>query len=95
MSGFFCVKKETVARGKVNPIGFKISLEIMARCRCHPVEDVPIMFQESEEGCMRMIWFRYSLLDGLKRNQRINSGRCKILSQILTLVSVEIIPCLP
>ncbi|CAD7939620.1 unnamed protein product [Amoebophrya sp. A120] len=51
MSGFFCVRKGTLQRGidQINPIGFKIGLEIMARCRCS-VQDVPIMFQERLHG---------------------------------------------
>ena len=36
MSGFFCISKDILARGKArcNPMGFKIGLEIMVRCRC-------------------------------------------------------------
>lgn len=52
MSGFFCTRKEILARGvdTINPIGFKIGLEIMARCRCSPVVDVAITFQERLAG---------------------------------------------
>jgi dolichol-phosphate mannosyltransferase len=52
MSGFFCTTKKVLARGasRINPIGFKIGLEIMARCRAHPVADVPITFQSRIAG---------------------------------------------
>jgi len=52
MSGFFCTTKTVLARGRadVNPIGFKIALEIMARCRAKPVIDVPITFQTRLAG---------------------------------------------
>lgn len=52
MSGFFCVRKKTLAIGRANcnPIGFKIGLEVMARCRCKKVKDVPITFQERVAG---------------------------------------------
>ena len=52
MSGFFCTTKQVLARGsdKINPIGFKIGLEIMARCRAAPVQDVPITFQSRIAG---------------------------------------------
>ena len=52
MSGFFCVSKKTLAKGRANcnPIGFKIGLEIMARCRCTNVVDVPITFQDRVAG---------------------------------------------
>lgn len=50
MSGFFCVRKQTLARGDPNPIGFKIALEIMVRCGCSAVVDVPITFRERTAG---------------------------------------------
>lgn len=55
MSGFFCVSKEVLARAKhINPIGFKIGLEIMARCRCNPVKDVAITFRDRAAGESKM-----------------------------------------
>lgn len=52
MSGFFCTSKSVLARGSnsINPIGFKIGLEVMARCRANPVVDVPITFQSRIAG---------------------------------------------
>ena len=50
MSGFFCTTKEVLARGEPRPRGFKIGLEVMVRCRCTTVEDVPITFREREAG---------------------------------------------
>ena len=52
MSGFFCTTKKVLARGaaRINPIGFKIGLEVMARCRANPVVDVPITFQSRIAG---------------------------------------------
>lgn len=52
MSGFFCTTKTVLARGvkSINPIGFKIGLEVMARCRASPVVDVPITFQSRIAG---------------------------------------------
>lgn len=51
MSGFFCVTKPVLmrARDRLNPIGFKIALEIMVRCRCKS-QDVAITFREREAG---------------------------------------------
>ena len=49
MSGFFCLRKATLARSAdagVNTMGFKIGLELMVRCRCTAVVDVPITFRE-------------------------------------------------
>ena len=51
MSGFFCTTKSVLARGRdrVNPIGFKIALEIMVRCRAES-QDMPITFRERVAG---------------------------------------------
>ena len=46
-SGFFCVTRARLDEGRAvcNPLGFKIALEIMVRCRCQTVVDVPITFR--------------------------------------------------
>lgn len=63
MSGFFCVSKEVLKRGqdRLNPIGFKIGLEIMARCRCNPVQDVAITFRERAAGESKLSAKQYRL----------------------------------
>lgn len=63
MSGFFCVSKEVLKRGEgqLNPIGFKIGLEIMVRCRCKPVKDVAITFQERNAGESKLSAKTYKL----------------------------------
>mmetsp|Transcript_10461 Transcript_10461/g.23751 ORF Transcript_10461/g.23751 Transcript_10461/m.23751 type:complete len:279 (-) Transcript_10461:124-960(-) len=63
MSGFFCTKKEVLKRGqgRLNPIGFKIGLEIMVRCRCKPIQDVGITFQERAAGESKLSASQYSL----------------------------------
>jgi dolichol-phosphate mannosyltransferase len=50
MSGFFCTTKAQLAKGKPRPLGFKVGLEVMVRCRCTTVEDVPITFRERTAG---------------------------------------------
>lgn len=63
MSGFFCVSKEVLKRGEedLNPIGFKIALEIMVRCRCNPIKDVGITFQERNAGESKLSASQYKL----------------------------------
>ena len=53
MSGFFCLSRETLARGDgkgISTMGFKIGLELMVRCGCTTVVDVPITFRERVAG---------------------------------------------
>merc|ERR1711972_1093499 len=63
MSGFFCVSKKVLKRGegRLNLIGFKIGLEIMVRCRCTPVQDVAITFQERTAGESKLSAKQYQL----------------------------------
>lgn len=63
MSGFFCVSKEALQRGEgsLNLIGFKIGLEIMARCRCRPIKEVAITFQERAAGESKLSAKQYQL----------------------------------
>jgi len=52
MSGFFSLRKETFEKGagKLNPMGYKIGLELMVRCKCKRVVEVPIRFRDREAG---------------------------------------------
>ena len=51
MSGFFALRRETYERaGQLNPIGYKIALELMCKCRVRKVCEVPIHFGVREAG---------------------------------------------
>ncbi len=51
MAGFFALRRETLARAdRLDPIGYKIGLELLCRCRCHPVAEVPITFHDRARG---------------------------------------------
>lgn len=52
MSGFFALRRETWLRARhaLNPVGYKIALELYVKCGCrHPVE-VPIRFAVRQAG---------------------------------------------
>jgi dolichol-phosphate mannosyltransferase len=53
MSGFFCVRRDAYARAVtagLNPMGYKILLELLVRSRCSRVTEVPIIFRDREAG---------------------------------------------
>jgi dolichol-phosphate mannosyltransferase len=50
MSGFFSVRRDVLARAPLRPLGFKIALEIMVKCRPHPIYEIPIHFGERIAG---------------------------------------------
>jgi dolichol-phosphate mannosyltransferase len=53
MSGFFCLSRQQLSNGEgtgISTMGFKIGLELMVRCGCTRIVDVPITFQERTAG---------------------------------------------
>jgi dolichol-phosphate mannosyltransferase len=50
MSGFFAVRKIVLDRGDLNPTGFKIALEVLVKCRPHPVREIPFQFGKRVAG---------------------------------------------
>ncbi len=50
MSGFFCVRRDILARATLRPLGFKIALEILVKCRPRPILEVPFVFQDRVYG---------------------------------------------
>ncbi|MDP9009212.1 MAG: glycosyltransferase family 2 protein [Pseudomonadota bacterium] len=51
MSGFFAIRRSTVLAGSdFNPVGYKILLELIIKCRCRRVIDIPIHFDNRQYG---------------------------------------------
>ena len=51
MAGFFALHRVTFDRADgLNPIGYKIGLELICRCPCRHVVEVPITFQNRARG---------------------------------------------
>jgi dolichol-phosphate mannosyltransferase len=52
MSGFFCLRKTDFLTYKkhLNPVGYKIGLELLVKCRCKTIHEVPIHFAERHQG---------------------------------------------
>jgi dolichol-phosphate mannosyltransferase len=51
MAGFFALPARTFkAAADLNPIGYKIGLELMVKCRCRKVRETPIHFRDRQLG---------------------------------------------
>lgn len=51
MAGFFALRRETFERADpLDPVGYKIGLELICRCRCRHVREVPIVFANRARG---------------------------------------------
>ncbi len=49
-SGFFALRRSVIEGVHLNPIGFKIGFEVIARGRYHEVVEVPYTFRDREHG---------------------------------------------
>ncbi len=51
MAGFFAIRRETFESAEeLDPVGFKIALELIVKCRCQNVAEVPIQFHNRKHG---------------------------------------------
>ena len=51
MSGFFALPRKTFESARdLNPIGYKIGLELMVKCHLHRIEEIPIYFKDRQCG---------------------------------------------
>ncbi|WP_368733150.1 glycosyltransferase, partial [Streptomyces alkaliphilus] len=50
MSGFFAIRREIVTAEALQPLGYKILLELAVRCRPRTVAEVPFVFQDRFAG---------------------------------------------
>ncbi|MCI4324045.1 MAG: polyprenol monophosphomannose synthase [Thermoplasmata archaeon] len=50
MSGFFAFRRSILPRAPLAPVGYKIGLEILVKCRPEPVVEVPFQFEERLAG---------------------------------------------
>lgn len=55
LSGFFAIKKSVFLAGEVKQaIGWKIGLELLVRCPCQTIVEVPIHFSERQWGVSKL-----------------------------------------
>ncbi len=52
MAGFFCLRRDRwqQAAGRLNPLGYKIGLELLIKCDCRRLGEVPIVFADRHAG---------------------------------------------
>ena len=54
MSGYFMIKRSSLERRKMNPLGYKILIEVLGRGRAHWISEVPYTFRERAEGLTKV-----------------------------------------
>jgi len=80
MSGYFLVRRSAIAGQLLNPLGYKILLEVLGRGQIHQVAEVGYVFQERQQGASKVTWRQY--LDYLLHLAKLRSrGRITRLRQ--------------
>lgn len=87
MAGFFAFRRSTFTAGHdFNPVGYKIGLELIVKCGCERVVEVPIHFEDRQLGKSKLT-FRQQLLyiKHLRRLYTFKFGGWSQLVQFLTV----------
>jgi dolichol-phosphate mannosyltransferase len=57
LAGFFAIRQTTFAAGgPFDSVGFKIGLELMVRCDCRRIAEIPIVFHNRQLGFSKLNW---------------------------------------
>jgi dolichol-phosphate mannosyltransferase len=81
MSGYFMVRRNAIAGITLNPVGYKILLEVIGRGRVSEIAEVGYVFCERKEGESKVTWKQYiDYIHHLLR-LRISTGRLGKLSR--------------
>jgi dolichol-phosphate mannosyltransferase len=87
MSGFFALRRSTFEAGRdFNPVGYKIGLELMVKCRCERVVEVPIHFEDRRFGASKLTLAQQLLY--LQHLRRLYIFKYGVWSQLLQFLIV-------
>lgn len=91
MSGFFALKRSTFDRAqRLTPLGYKIGLELMCKCRVRAVREIPIHFAERTRGESKLTLkqqFRY--LEHLSRLYDFTFPRASPVVKFLIVLALS------
>ena len=59
MSGYFMVQRRSIAGRDMNPIGYKILIEVLGRGDIGKITELGYVFQERQEGASKVTWKQY------------------------------------
>ncbi|UKO97472.1 glycosyltransferase [Nostoc sp. UHCC 0870] len=87
MSGYFMVQRSSIVGATLNPVGYKILLEVIGRGNIQNIAEVGYVFCERKEGESKVTWKQYVEYIHHLIRLRLSTGGWKRLSQ-----SVESFP---
>jgi dolichol-phosphate mannosyltransferase len=59
MSGYFMVRRNAIAEQDLNPIGYKILIEVLGRGDIGKITELGYVFQERQDGASKVTWKQY------------------------------------
>lgn len=72
-SGYFGLRRSVIANARLNPIGWKILMEVLVKGEYHAVHEIPYAFVARDSGSSKMTWRdQYDYLRHLIRLARHN-----------------------
>jgi dolichol-phosphate mannosyltransferase len=81
MSGYFMLRRESIVGVRLNPVGYKIILEVIGRGRVKQIAEIGYVFCERKEGESKVTWKQYvEYIQHLLR-LRFSTGRLGDLRQ--------------
>ncbi|MEA5578514.1 glycosyltransferase family 2 protein [Anabaena sp. UHCC 0451] len=81
MSGYFMVKRSAIAGATMNPVGYKILLEVIGRGQVGEIAEAGYVFRERTEGESKVTWKQYvEYIQHLIR-LRLSTGKLGKISQ--------------
>ncbi|NUN65964.1 glycosyltransferase [Pseudanabaena biceps] len=84
MSGYFMVRRSAIANCPMNPLGYKILIEVLGRGNIGTVAEVGYVFQERQEGESKVTWRQYVdyILHLLRLRSRGRVGKIRAKFQL-------------
>jgi len=59
MSGYFIVRREAIEEQALEPLGYKILIEVLARGKVERIAEAGYVFQERKQGSSKITWQTY------------------------------------
>ncbi|MEM9804235.1 MAG: glycosyltransferase [Cyanobacteria bacterium P01_D01_bin.56] len=78
MSGYFMVRRGAIAGPILNPVGYKILLEVLGRGQVKTIAEVGYVFQERESGESKVTWRQYVEYLGHLVRLRLDGGLARM-----------------
>jgi dolichol-phosphate mannosyltransferase len=76
MSGYFMVRRSAIAGHEMNPLGYKILIEVLGRGNVRWIAEVPYVFRERTQGESKVTWRLY--VEYLRHLFRLRMSRIPI-----------------